>query len=949
MEKLHKLVWVLVFLSTSFSLFSQGTVRGDLIDGTNGETIPFANILVAETGDGVSTDLDGTFSIDLPAGVYTFNVSYIGYADLSVSEIEVTEGEVTLVNLRLQEESEVLDEIVVTAKAIRTTEAALMTIQKKAPGLLDGISTQSIKRTGDSDVGSAIKRVTGVSVEGGKHVVVRGLGDRYSKTILNGLDVPGLDPDRNSVQLDIFPTNLVANIIVYKSFTPDLPADFTGGMVNIETKDFPESETFEISAGVGFNPDMNFNDDYITYPGGGTDWLGIDDGTRELPISPDLVIPERAENNPILTDITTSFSPVMGTIRERSGVNSNFALSYGNQVNSSKFDLGYTLSANYRNEYTYYDDAAFGVYFLDQNDNSAFQLENDRSDQGQLGTNNVLWSTLAGFAFKTQKHKVTLSALHSQNGETRAAFINSVRKEFGQAIIEKNNLEYTSRSVTNFLLKGLHNPSADFQINWQLSPSISKMDEPDIRLTSYEINRDSGEFELNPSTAGLPTRTYRNLDENNYAGRIDLSKKFESSNGVKHKLKFGVSSVYKDRDFTIYDYNFALFKRGTFDLTGDPDELFFEENIWTPENDRGIFVDGAFEPSKSYEARQTIHGAYVMNETQFAGGLKAIYGVRVEKADNWYTGRKQFINNPETDLFEDRKVLDELDFLPSLSLVKPLIDEEGKTMNLRLSGSRTLARPTFKEKSIAQIIDRISGRTFIGNIDLEQTRIINVDFRWEYFLPAGEMISASTFFKSFDSPIEMTAFDATSPNSFTPRNVGNASLVGVEFEIRKNMSFLGTGFDKLSFNANTTFVYSEVNMTENEFEGRLLTAREGQVIENSRQMVGQSPYVINAGLTYLDAIGGLEANMAYNVQGERLSIVGIGKVPDVFEVPFHSLNFRISKKLLEDQRLKVSVSVNNILDSTRQKVYQSFMADDELFERFNPRRAFSLGLSYRFI
>ena len=242
MEKLQKLTGILLVLlfGLSASFAQTGTVRGDLIDDATGETIPFANILVVETAGGVSTDLDGAFSIDLPVGFYTFKVSYIGYAELSVSEIEVKDGEVTLINLRLQEESEVLDEVVVTAKAIRTTEAALMTIQKKAPGLLDGISTQAIRRSGDSDVGSAIKRVTGVSVEGGKHVVVRGLGDRYSKTILNGLDVPGLDPDRNSVQLDIFPTNLVDNIIVYKSFTPDLPGDFTGGMVNIETKDFPE-------------------------------------------------------------------------------------------------------------------------------------------------------------------------------------------------------------------------------------------------------------------------------------------------------------------------------------------------------------------------------------------------------------------------------------------------------------------------------------------------------------------------------------------------------------------------------------------------------------------------------------------------------------------------------------------------------------------------------------
>ena len=952
MEKLQKLTGILLVLlfGLSASFAQTGTVRGDLIDDATGETIPFANILVVETAGGVSTDLDGAFSIDLPVGFYTFKVSYIGYAELSVSEIEVKDGEVTLINLRLQEESEVLDEVVVTAKAIRTTEAALMTIQKKAPGLLDGISTQAIKRSGDSDVGSAIKRVTGVSVEGGKHVVVRGLGDRYSKTILNGLDVPGLDPDRNSVQLDIFPTNLVDNIIVYKSFTPDLPGDFTGGMVNIETKDFPESETLNISAGLGYNPNMNLKSDYITYQGGSTDWLGFDDGTRALPLSPNQVIPERAEGRELLSGLTSIFNPTMGTIRQQSGLNTNFSLSYGNQINASKFDIGYTLSANYRNETTYYDDAAFGVYFKDQNDNSATELLNDRSDNGQLGSNNVLWSTLAGVAFKTQKHKITLSALHSQNGESRAAQINSIRKEFGQAIIEKNNLEYTQRSVTNVLLKGSHNGgTGDFNLSWQLSPSISRMDEPDIRLTAYEINLDSGEYELNPSTAGLPTRTYRSLYENNYAGRIDLTQKFVLGEGIKNKLKFGVSSVYKDRDFTIYDYNFVLFKRGTFDLTGDPNELFLEENIWTPENDRGIFVDGAFEPAKSYEAQQTIHASYIMNEMQFKSGFKAIYGLRVEKADNWYTGRKQFINNPETDLFENRKVLDELNFLPSLSLVQPLKDNGDRTMNLRLSASQTLARPTFKEKSIAQIIDRISGRTFLGNIDLEQTTVMNFDLRWEYFLPEGEMISASTFYKSFDKPIEMTAFDATSPNSFTPRNVGDANLVGVELEFRKNLSFLGNAFNAFSMNANTTFVYSSVNMTDNEYEGRLLTAREGEEIKNTRQMVGQSPYVINAGLTYLDQIGGMEANLSYNVQGERLSIVGIGKVPDVFETPFHSLNFKISKKLLEDQRLKFSLSVNNLLDSSRRLEYQSYLSENKLFENFSPRRSVSLGISYRFI
>jgi len=516
MKKLQNSLSLLVLLLfTNLVLAQTGTVRGTLLDGDNRETIPFANIIVSETAQGISTDLDGQFSVELAPGIYTFNVSYIGYAELYVSDVKVEAEKVTVLDLMLNEASEVLTEIVVTAKALRNTEAALMTLQKKAPGLLDGVTTQAIKRTGDSDVGSAIKRVTGVSVEGGKHVVVRGLGDRYSKTILNGLDVPGLDPDRNSVQLDIFPTNLIDNILVYKSFTPNLPGDFTGGMVNIETKDFPEVKTFNITAGMAYNPDMNLNDNYITYKGGSIDFLGIDDGTRQRPLHPYTTIPDRTTGSSYLTTLTSNFSPIMSTFREKSGVNSNFSLAYGNQINAKNFDLGYTLSANYRNEFEYYENAEFGIFYKDLNDSSINELFNDRQDRGQLGSNNVLWSTLAGMALKTQKHKLTFSALHSQNGESKAASIRSSRKEFGQAIVQKHNLEYAQRSVSNFLLKGEHAFSnSKLALNWQLSPSISKMEEPDIRLTAYEINPQTGAFELNPSTAGIPTRTFRSLEEN---------------------------------------------------------------------------------------------------------------------------------------------------------------------------------------------------------------------------------------------------------------------------------------------------------------------------------------------------------------------------------------------------------------------------------------------------
>jgi hypothetical protein len=930
-----------------FALQAQnGTLRGKITDTNSGEALMFSNVLVKELGTGGTTDLDGAYSLSVPVGVYTLEFSYVGYASLIVADVNVESGKVNELNVQLSE-GQNLKEIVVTAEQIKNSEIGMLVLQKKSLGMIDGISTESIKRAGDSNVGNAVKRIAGVSVEGGKHVIVRGLGDRYSKTILNGMDVPGLDPDRNSVQLDIFPTNLVDNIIVYKSFLPDLPGDFSGGMVNIITKDFPTAKTFSASVGGSFNPDMHFNDNFITYKGGDTDFLGFDDGNRDLPISQNDVIPSITQNDPELTKITKSFNPVMATMKERNGMNFNGSLSYGNQKNFSKFDLGYTMSANYRNQTTYYDDFQFNT-FVKAPEADQTKLLADVKGTGELGNSNVLWSTQLGTAIKTENHKIAFSVLRSQSAESRAAFIDQERIEFSQSVIEKSNLEYTERSVTNFLLSGKHNiGDSKFIVNWKLSPTFSKMSEPDIRLTAYETT--NGIYELNRSTGGGVTRTWRSMEESNYGGKADVEYGFTGFRELDSKIKVGFAANLKERDFEILDYIFPARKRGTIDFTGDPDELFSEDLVWSLENDKGLYTEFNYEPAKTYNARQNVLAAYAMNELPVTNKLKFIYGVRVEKVDNWYTGRRQNVVDPERDLFVDRKVLDELNFLPSANVVYNLKEDKdaGKTMNLRGSVTRTLARPSFKEKSIAQIEDRITGRTFLGNIDLEQTRIYNSDLRWEYFLPQGEIISFSTFYKSFDKPIELTAYNALSPDDFTPRNVGNATVLGLEFEFRKNLSFISPSLKAFSFSMNTTVVQSSVEMTAEEIAGREISAREGEDIGTTRDMVGQSPFLINGAFNYVDRERGWEGNISFNTQGERLSIVGIGQVPDVYEKSFNSLNFKVSKRFGKENRWNASVGAGNILGAKRKRVYRSHGGDDEIFDLYVPGRSFSIGIGYK--
>ena len=258
---------LLILLLITQLAFSQSTISGSIIDGDFNEPLPFANVLIKETGEGGTTDFDGKFSIEVAPGNYTLIFSFVGYQTLEVNDIDASSGDVQDIEITMTSAAEGLEEVIVSISARNNTIESVLAIQKKSASLLDGLSSQSFKNIGASDMASAIKQVPGVSVLGGKYVYVRGLGDRYTKSILNGIDIPGLDPDRNTVQMDLFPTNILSNVLVIKSSTAELPADFTGGIVNIETKDFPSEKENSISISADYNPNYHFNNDFLSYKG----------------------------------------------------------------------------------------------------------------------------------------------------------------------------------------------------------------------------------------------------------------------------------------------------------------------------------------------------------------------------------------------------------------------------------------------------------------------------------------------------------------------------------------------------------------------------------------------------------------------------------------------------------------------------------------------------------
>lgn len=940
----------------SSSFAQNGTIRGKVTDDATGEELIGVNAIIKGTTNGSVTDLEGEFQIAVPPGTYDLQVSYISFETITITGVSVVANKVTLFeNIRLKEAVAQLEEVIVTAKVIKDSESALLTIKRKSANVLDGISAQNFKRIGDGDAASAIKRVTGVSVQDGKYVFVRGLGDRYTKSVLNGMDIPGLDSDRNSLQMDIFPTNVIDNLIVLKSFTADLGADFTGGVINIETKDFPEESINKISISAGYNPNMHFNKNYLSYGGGGTDFLGFDDGTRAVPTAGYEKIPFRVDalTNPNdaqnFSEILAKFNPNLTAMRSSSLMDYGMSLSLGNQKPKGRVTLGYNLALSYKNSTEYYEGAVFNRFGKGNTPNVA-ELQQFESQIGDYGVNNVLMAGLGGIAIKTSKSKYKLSFIRLQNGESKAGIFNFVNTDQGANFNAlQHNLEYSERTMTNILLGGIHTfKPAGWEIDWKVSPTQSKISDPDIRFTRFRT--DGGTFRVS-TESGLPERIWRTLNEQNLASRMDFSKSF-TLNERPAKLMFGTGYTYKQRDYNIE--NFQILP-GNSTFSGDPSELFLPENLWSTQNPRGVSYDPQFIPNNpnQYDANIRNMALYVSNELQALRNLKMVVGVRAEKYVQRYSGVNQ-----GGDVFENTEVLSALDFFPSVNLIYSISDNQ----NLRLSFSKTIARPSFKEASFATILDPLSGRTFIGSFfndinvatgeviwdgNLKQTDINNFDLRYEIFQPDGQTIALSGFYKTFKNPIEIVQY-VQAANNFQPRNVGNGRVIGAELEFRQNLGEIGRTFHNFSINTNITVTQSQIEMSTTEFLSRQQNARDGEKIKSSRDMAGQAPYIVNTGFLYENLAHGFNAGLYYNVQGETLQFVGISNRPDVYSVPFHSLNFNANKSFGEENKIQLGLNVSNLLGDYKEQTFQSFGAKDQLFTKLKSGTSVSFSFGYKF-
>ncbi len=959
---LKNLLLTVVLLSIGLVVSAQdnGTIRGKLTESTYGEAVMYANVtLQSDPSTGSETDLDGNYEISLPAGTYTIVASYVGLADKIITDVIVSSGEVIVIDILMEEVVEVIGgedgPITITAEALNNTENAILSIQRKATTIQDGISAKEISRFSAGNAADAMKRVTGASVVDGKYVFVRGLGDRYSSAQLNGQQLPSTDPYRNSMQLDLIPANLLDNVIASKTFTPDQPGNFTGGNVNLVTKSFPEQFTISASISLGYNTQSSLQDDFLTHRGGDTDWLGYDDGTRDLPAAlmsetyltgVSAASASRARGDEelanLLDDAARSLSQQHEPNFMTSQLNQNYSLSIGNQYSLGGAKLGVIFGGNFRRNFQLYNDGVFSYW--ENTDSEAPSLNIDRNLADRRGTESP---QLGGFGSVSLKFgdriqsKVSLIGIYNHIADKDSRLLEGSFPAIisGNGIFQTRTLRFREREFQDYQISGEHVfGDGGIKFEWGGSYVQTTQDDPDFRQFSNTFrirnNTDTLYF-ISPAEFDLPFHFYRDLKDEQYSYKADLTIPFaqnDSTGSRFNEFKFGF--FYSDKD-RVFNDNVNQIQLGRSEnYAGDADIFFGDDNLGIIDFDpeaRLPYTIGLFPinfakatDENSYTGFETVTSFYGMVNYDFKL-FKLILGARVEQTDIALRNKA-----------DDEASIEETDFLPSVNVIYPLT----KDMNLRASFTQTLARPNMRELAPFESFDFGGDFRIQGNVDLDRTLIQNYDLRWELYPRPGELFAVSAYYKNFNNPI-VTAFVPEAANPLIRyENVDNATVYGIELEARKKLDFISPALEKFKFSANFSLIESEVDIAETE------QAIIDQFIPekgNTRPFQGQSPFLLNVALGYNDFDKGWDAILALNVFGERLDAISEGRNPDVYEQPRPQLDFAVSKKLTD--RWSIKVTAQNLLNPET-RTTMTFKDQDYDITSFRRGQTFGLKLAY---
>ena len=933
---------------------SMGRISGTVVDAETGDPLIGATVVVVGLELGAMADLEGAYLVrNVPAGLHTVQVSMIGYAAKRVTGIQVEPGRVSRIDIGVEQELIVADVVEVTARSLENTEAALLKRRQNALSISDAISAEDISRSAHGDVAAAMTRVTGASVVDGKYVYIRGLGERYSTAQLNGTSLPNADPNSKSVQMDIFAANLLDNITTEKTFTPDKPGNFTGGSVNVKTKSLPESFTMSFSSSTKYNTQSSFKD-MLSYDGGEYDFLGFDDGTRDIPLplrNPDVEIPsitsalrdpEAAQLLDLYSRSFTDKSMTPTTIE--GGLGQSYAFSIGNQTEVAERPFGMLGSVSYNRNISAYDNGASGIWKRVSRESEGLNRERFATDMS--GSEEVLWGGLVNATYQPSiTHEIGVNVLYNRSGEKLSRFQTGAWPSSlpGENVrYETRVLSFIEREMRSLQFRGKHvMPSvSNMEIEWTGAFIRSNQDEPDLRYFTNEFQTvdEAGEgapdidsYTIALSNYAAPTRYFRNLEESNRDFKLDVTLPFTPWSGLSARLKFG--GAYLDKDHTFRERRFS-FRQDALQYRNDPVDFFStartgilpNEYQDTPGFTRfGNFVSEESDLRNNYDGDQEIRAGYLMLDLPLTRRFKVTGGAR-------YESTLLDVASHETSLTPGR--LDEKDWLPSINTVYQVVDN----MNVRGAYSRTLARPSFRELAPFASFLFVGDYIFVGNSDLKRTLIDNYDFRWEWFNRPGEIYALSYFYKKFENPIERVIVTTNGEIQF--QNVDRALVSGLELEFRKQLDQLHPTLSNFQIGGNLSLISSQVDIAPSELA--IIRALDPGAAE-TRKLQGQSPYVVNIDAMYDNTDTGTLVSVHYNVFGERLSEVSTGGTPNAFEQPAGMLDITGSQRLWD--RVTLKFSARNLLDPDIKKVH-TFNSEEFIRSLYKRGRTFSLGFSY---
>ncbi len=901
-----------------FEKLPKGTLKGVVTSVEDGKPVKGAQIFVRGFNTEAATDAEGRFSVALPEGLHDLSVIHASYSTQSKTGLLVKANATSETTIELSPASLELEEFVVLAPHVSGSVASLVQERRDSSAVSDVLGAQEMSRSGASDAASALQRVTGINIIGGRFVFVRGMGDRYSATLLNGQMIPSPDPERRVIPLDLFPVQVLESVVIQKTFSPDMPAEFGGGMVQLRTRSYPDKFTLNINLQLGLNTQMTFAR-APTHDGGSLDWLGMDDGSRALPSEIEKNSPLRAGSTlepgfsrDELSQFGTLLNNNYNVDKTTVPVNRKASVTGGDRFTIGKAKLGYFASGVYSDEYEFLR-TKFISFSLPTTPGRPLSVLDDLNITTLLRTVSSGGMLSLGAEYYPGQ-KITVSSLLLRVTDISTDVVNGFNLNLGTQV-RQLRLRFIERQMWAQQIVGEQTIAAlnDAKLDWRFSTATAKQNSPDQREYLYlQRGGENTPFSLGDQN----NRIFSTLKDDMNTLNVDYTQPLWKPEA---KLKLGTMLVYRDRGADTFRFVLRPNSLDSSTLQQAPEQIFRPENFTSG---RLNFLD-VTRGTDAYSAKQRIQSGYMQTEIPITDGLEVMAGARVERSLQDVTTFDPF--DPTNEV---KAKLDNTDFLPAATSTLKITDE----MALRAGFGRTVSRPDFRELSLAVFVDVTNGFTYIGNPDLQRATINNYDLRYEWFLSPEEVISFGAFYKTFAQPIELVILGGAEP-TFTWRNAEAATNVGLEMEGRKELDFISDSLENVFLGSNIAIIQSNVNIGDQ--SGQTATSKE-------RPLQGQAPFVVNAQIGYdntLDYDFGTSATLLYNVTGPYISQVGAQGLPDMYQQPLHQLDFVLRQKLPLD--LTVSFRAQNLLNPESRQTQNGQVA-----RSFRRGRALSLSLQW---